>query len=178
MSEAVDVVFQSFLRKQAAEAQRLEADSDILSVVPLDGPFPQHYIARFCAKGLIRSATGEIIETTGFDVGIFLPDDYLRQVQAAQVLTYLGPHHEPWHPNIRPPFICIHLVPGMALTDLLRACYDLWTWNLYSTRDEGVNHAAAQWARHELPERFPIDRRPLRRRTLDLNLTSCSRGQS
>jgi hypothetical protein len=41
---------------------------------------------------------------------------------------------------------------------------DLLTWRLYSTRDEGLNHAAAQCARNQPPERFPVDRRPLKRR--------------
>jgi hypothetical protein len=48
--------------------------------------------------------------------------------------------------------------------DILYACYEIWTWNLYATGDEGLNHAASQWSRQQNRSRFPIDRRPLKRR--------------
>ena len=64
--------------------------SDILELGALDGPPAQHYLAQFHAKGLVRTKEGEIIEATGFHVGIWLPDDYLRRVEVTQVLTYLG----------------------------------------------------------------------------------------
>ena len=57
------------------------------------------------------------------------------------------------------------LEPGTGLVDLLHVLHELWTWNLWATGDEGLNHAAAQWARRQDPGRFPIDRRPLKRRS-------------
>jgi hypothetical protein len=160
-----DKILQAFLGQQFEDGMAMAADSDILSLQAIDGAPPQRYIATFRAKGLVKDERGRVVEADGCAVGIWLPDDYLRQAEAAQVLTYLGPPR-PWHPNIRPPFICIHLRPGMPLVDLLHACYEVWTWNMVSTRDEGLNHAASQWTRKQDPDRFPIDRRPIKRRKL------------
>ena len=55
----------------------------------------------------------------------------------------------------------------MTLVEIVYGLFDLLTWRIYSTRDEGLNHAAAQWAGNQPPERFPVDRRPLKRRTSD-----------
>lgn len=166
-----DKVFESFLSRQHEEAKALEADSDILELRPLGGSPPRRYIAIFHAKGLIKSGS-EIVEADKFVVGIRLPDDYLRRVDVAQVLSYLGPHPEPWHPNIhsRAGVICVHIVPGTSLVDLLYTCYEMWTWNLYATGDEGLNHAASQWVRKQNHARFPIDARPLKRRKLELSI--------
>lgn len=167
----MDKVFETFLRQQVIEAKSLARESDILNFTSVKGDLGQYYIADYHAKGLIQSVSSaqkaEVKEETGFSVGIWLPDDYLRCVEVGQVLTYLGPHVKPWHPNIRPPFICIHLKPATPLVELLYTCYELWTWSLYYTGDEGLNHDASQWARHQNSNRFPIDPRPLKRRTLD-----------
>ena len=167
---AADNVRQSFLRRQYEDAMSLAAESDILDLLPVAGTPPDRYIARFRAMGLVRTDKGDIVEADRFDVGIWLPEDYLRRAESAQVFTYIGPSRAPWHPNIRPPFICLHLTPGMPLVDLLYSCFELWTWNLFYTGDDGLNGEASQWARHQSPDRFPTDRRPLRRRTLNLSI--------
>ena len=84
----------------------------------------------------------------------------------------LGPHPDPWHPNIRPPFVCAHIEPGSSLVDILYACFEIWTWNLFATGDEGLNHAASQWSRKQERSRFPVDRRPLKRRSMQLEVTT------
>ncbi len=165
-----DRILQAFLARQHEESQALAGESDILDLHAMDGPPPQHYIARFKAKGLVKDEQGQVVAADGGVFGIWLPDDYLRHAEPAQILTYLGPPR-PWHPNIRPPFVCIHLVPGMPLVDLLHACLEIWTWTLYYTGDEGLNHAASQWARHQDPSRFPIDRRPMKRRRLSITVS-------
>ena len=164
-----DRILEAFLKRQHEEGMALARASDLLELEPLDKP-AQHYIARFHARGLMQNDRGEVIETDRFDVGISMPDDYLRRVDGYQILTYLGPALRPWHPNIMGPFICVHLTPGMALVDLLHTLYDLWRWSLYYTGDEGLNHDASQWARRQQPGRFPIDRRPLKRRPIDLDV--------
>jgi hypothetical protein len=166
-----DKILESFLTRQHEAAEELAAASDILKVQAVDAEPHQRWIAEYHARGLIQAASGEIVEADGFAVGIWLPEDYLRVVRPGQVLTYLGPHRHPWHPNIRPPFVCLRIAPGTALVDLLYWCYEMWTWSLYYTGDEGLNHAAAQWARGQDRSRFPIDRRPLKRRHLDIHLT-------
>ena len=172
-----DTILQSFLTRQHEEAQVLAAESDILGLHALDGQTPQHYIAQFKAKGLVKNEQGQVVETVGCAFGIWLPDDYLRHAEPAQILTYLGPPR-PWHPNIRPPFVCVHLMPGMPLVDLLHTCFEIWTWNLFNTRDEGLNHAASQWARHQDPSRFPIDRRPMKRRRLAITVSPARQGDA
>lgn len=171
-----DKVYQSFLATQTDEALALAGDSDILTVRPVGKPPQQHFVAEYAARGLVKDRAGQVVEAVGFAVGIWLPEDYLRHVIEAQVLSYLGPHPQPWHPNIRPPYMCVHLVAGTPLVDVLYTCYELWTWSLYYTGDEGLNHAATQWARQQDPERFPIDRRPLKRRRLDIEVAPATRG--
>ncbi len=169
-----DQVLKAFLRKQRAEALVLAGESDILKLAAIGGEPPSMFIAHFACKGLVESDDGRIEEAEGFDVGILLPPDYLRRADVRQVLTYLGPHRRPWHPNIKPPYICVRVTPGMPLVDLLYTCHELWTWRLYATGDEGLHHAAAQWARRQDPGRFPVDRRPLKRRLLDLEIEEVS----
>jgi hypothetical protein len=157
-----DRIFGSWLKRQHQEAMDLASNSDILRLRPLGGSAPQLYIATYLANGLVKAPNGAILVANRFDVGIALHDGYLRHVEPAQVLSYLGPHQNPWHPNIRPPFMCLTLYPGTPLVDILFACYELLTFRLYYTGDEGLNHAASQWARHQDPSRFPTDPRPLK----------------
>jgi hypothetical protein len=164
-----DSVIKAFLDAQQTEAMELAQASDILELRPFSENQSQQYIATFHAKGMAQGRDGEIREVDRFDVGIRLPDDYLRRVDVAEVLTYLGPYR-PFHPNIKAPYICLHLKPGMGLVDLLFICFELWTWKLYYTGDEGLNHEASQWARNQPAGRFPIDTRPLKRRTLQIEV--------
>ena len=165
-----DPVLRAFLECQLAQGMALARDSDILELFPVDGNPPQRYIASYRARGLIQNDRGEVVEFEKCDIGIWLPDDYLRHVNPAQVLCYLGPAPRPHHPNIRPPFICMHLRPGTPLVDLLYTCFELWTYNLYATHDEGLNHAASQWVRNQPAGRFPVDRRSLKRKPMSVRV--------
>jgi hypothetical protein len=168
-----DQIYKAFLRRQFEEGMALAASSNILDLTALpDGDPPFRYIAHFeGCRGLVRDGDGQIVEFKKFMVGIWFPADFLRHVIIPQVLTYLGPHPEPWHPNIRPPYLCAHIEPGTTLVDILYACHEIWTWNLFATGDEGLNHAASQWSRKQDRSRFPIDRRPLKRRVVQRNVT-------
>ena len=169
-----DKIFEAFLRRQLEEGMALADSSDVLDLTPLAGGEPPfRYIAHFEGRrGLVREPGGQIVEFEKFMVGIWFPEDYLRRVNIPQVLTYLGPHPDPWHPNIRRPFLCAHIEPGTGLVDILYACHEIWTWNLFATGDEGLNHAASQWSRKQDRSRFPIDRRPLKRRALLLDVAT------
>jgi hypothetical protein len=152
----------AFLRNQGQQGHALARKSPILSLLPMAGDPPTDYIAEFTCRGLAKNRAGEIIEHDLWAIYISFPDHYLRgPVEVPRVLTYLGSAPRPWHPNIRPPFVCLHLYPGMGLVEILYGLHDLLTYNLFATSDEGLNHAASQWARREDPTRFPIDRRPL-----------------
>ncbi len=160
-----DNVREAFLHKQLEEGMALARQSDILKLAPMPGEPICRYIAHYDGgKGLVIQHDGQIAEFDQYTVGICFPEDYLQHVEIPNVLTYLGPHPAPFHPNIRAPFICMHLEPGTGLVDILYACYEMWTWNLFATPDEGLNHAAAQWSRSQSRKRFPIDKRPLKRR--------------
>lgn len=172
MKMEFDPVYTSFLKQQFQEGMALQARSDLLRLIPMPSlaSVPIHYMAEFRCIGLAQDPTGEVVEWSRWGVGIHFPPNYLRgPVHASHVLTFLGvggrPDLEPMHPNIRPPFICLEITPGMRLTEILFALHDLLTWNLYQLRDEGLNHSAAQWARHQPADRFPIDARPLGRRS-------------
>lgn len=164
-----DRILTTFLESQYTAAMRLQESSDRFDLLPVAGAPPQRYILSLRATGLIQ-ANGGIIETDRCDVMIWFPDHYLRHIEAPEVLTYIGPHPRPWHPNMRPPFICAKIRHGTTLVELIYLCFEIWTWRLYGTRDDGLNPAASQWARNQPAGRFPIDPRPLKRRPLEMDV--------
>lgn len=162
-----DKIFEGFLRRQFEEGMALVRNSDLVVLVPVgrEQP-PDRYIARFQCQGLVRDDHGVVTEASGFDVGIWFPADYLRQAQPFQVLTWLG-NPNIFHPNIKPPFICLgRLTPGMGLVDILHQCFEVIAYQNWAAHD-GLNLEACQWARNN-QERFPVDPRPLKRRSLEL----------
>ena len=170
-----DKIFAAFLQRQFEEGRALAEASDLLELYPLstvDGEPPQTHIARFLCNGLVRSGDGEIVEASHFEVMINFPSDYLRRADPFQVLTWFGPPNV-FHPNIsdRAPFICVgKLAPSTPLVDLLYQCFEIITYNKVTMReDDALNVDACRWAR-EHQERFPIDRRPLKRRELNIQL--------
>jgi hypothetical protein len=167
-----DRILTSFLKRQLVEGTELAAQSGLLALVPLAGDPPFRYGAEFRCKGLMKDAGGAVVEHDAWAISVTFPPSYLRgQVHVAEVLSYAGPVAEPFHPNIRPPFVCMEITPGMGLVEILYGLYDLLTWNLYATHDEGLNHEASQWARQQPLGRFPIDRRPLKRRAPGFRIT-------
>lgn len=171
-SPSEDPILKAFLATQFEAGMALASQSDLLNLIPFGRLPPSRYVAEFRCRGLAREE-GTIIEHDFWAVGITFPPNYLRQVvDVAAMLTYLGPHPAPWSPNIQmaapPALICMHIGNNAGLVEILNGLYDLISWNLFSTSDEGLNHEASQWCRNELtrrPDRFPIDRRPLKTRT-------------
>lgn len=161
-----DHIFESFLEQNRTQGLALARESDILELEPLGGEHPRQYIAKFHCKGLVRDDTGAIVEADGeFRVGITFHDGYQRKVQIARLLTWLGPEAI-FHSNIRAPFICLHIPPGTGLVSILHQCYELITWQKFRT-DDALNDEACQWARNH-QDRLPVDRRPLKRRVIDV----------
>ena len=162
----MDKIFEGFLTHQYQEGMALAEASDLLELVPLHGSPPQHYLARFYCKGLTRSQDGHICEANRFEVGLWFPADYLRHINSLLILTWLNPR-EIFHPNVSStlPLICIgSITPGTPLTELIYRSYEVITWNKLTMREnDALNTEACVWARHN-PDRFPIDRRPLKRR--------------
>lgn len=167
-----DAVRDAFLLRQYEEGKALAHASDILRLEPLDGAPPDRYIAEFQCKGLVRPPNADVAEAERFLVGIWFPSDYLRRAEPWQVLTWLGPRRV-FHPNISDvaPFICVgRLAPGTTLVDLLYQCFEIITYKKVTMReDDALNKAACAWARDH-QHRFPVDPRPLKRRTLQLSV--------
>ncbi len=173
-----DSVRDAFLLRQHEEGMALAQVSDILRLTPVDGAPPERYVAEFLCQGLVRSPEGDVSEADRFAVGIWFPSDYLRQAEPWQILTWLGPRRV-FHPNISDvaPYICVgRLFPGTALVDLLYQCFEIITYKKVTMReDDALNRAACTWARDH-QHRFPIDPRPLKRRTLRLQVTHTGEG--
>lgn len=166
-----DVVYRSFLEKQLEEGLALADASDIVKILPMREDPVQHYVAHFTAKGLVRDRDGSVTEADACAVGIWFPVDYLHRFVTPKVLTWLGPSNV-FHPNIRPPVICVgHVGPGTSLVDLLFQIYEIWSYqNVVMREDDALDGDACAWARaHQ--DRFPVDRRPLKRRRLELRVS-------
>jgi len=165
-----DPIFERFIRRQFEEGMELAQSSDLLSLhVP---PFtPPHFVAEFRCKSLVRDSDGEIAQADHFQLGVWFPPDYLRRADPFEMLRLLTPRV--WHPNVSPdlPLICIgKLNPGGRLVDILYQVFDILTYQKYNPReDNALNKPACAWARaHQ--DRFPIDKRPLKRRALNLEV--------
>lgn len=165
-----DLVYRRFMERQLAEGTALALSSDILRlhVSPMA---PPHFVAEYLCKGLVRDAAGEIKEASQFQVGVWFPQDYLRRADPFEMLRLFTPGV--WHPNVSDelPLICIgRLTPGTTLVDILYQIYDILTFQKYNPReDDSLNKDACAWARQN-QHRFPIDRRPLKRRSLNLEV--------
>jgi hypothetical protein len=160
-----DLIFESFLAQQEQDARALSAESDLVVVEPI-GPSPaDRYLVEFTCKGLVERDPGHVEEADHFVVGIWFPSTYLREANPFRVTTWLDPRRI-WHPNVSMtlPIICIgRLMPGTSLVDIVYQVFEVITWNKVTMRDDdALNRAACQWARANR-DRFPVDRRPLKR---------------
>lgn len=158
-----DRVPANFLERQCEEGMALAAASDLLDLRPLDSTPSSAYLARFYCTGLVR-CKGQVVEHDDFLVGIRFPDAYLREFDTARVLSWCAPA-EIWHPNIRAPFVCAgNMQAATPLVDLLFQLHEIITYhNVEMRENKALNHDACMWARNNL-HRFPVDRRPLKRR--------------
>jgi len=165
-----DPVFQRFLERQFEEGTALAQSSDLLDLSILPAA-PPHVVAEFHCTGLVRKGDGEVTEANQFHVGIWFPSDYLRRADTFQILRLFTP--DVWHPNVSRelPLICVgRLTPGTPLVDIVYQVFDMLTYQKYNPREyDALNKAACQWARgHQ--DRLPVDRRPLKRQPLSLEV--------
>jgi hypothetical protein len=173
----MDKIFELFLRQQLEEGVALAAESDLLELHPLrrGGRPPQHYIARFRCNGFVEIG-GRISTANRFDIGIYLSDQYLHEANSFEVLSWLYPANV-FHPNICSPFICVgdrFMRPGMKLVEIIFQLYSIVSYSRWAAHSP-LNESAAQWAR-ENQHLFPADKRPLKRRTLGLQISATAEG--
>ena len=154
-----------FLDRQRPAGKALTESSDLVEVE--ESPLaPPHFVVSFRCKGLVRSAEGVVEEANFFQAGIWFPPDYLRRVDPFEILRWFTPSNV-WHPNISDtmPLVCVgKIAPGTPLVDLIYQLYDMITYNKFTPReDDALNRTCCAWARDN-QHRFPVDRRPLRRK--------------
>ncbi len=161
----MDRILAASLETQHDQAQALADGSGLLDVYRLD---PQRFVARFHSKALVCGGDGEVREVIGFEVGYWFSESYLRHVEPLQVLTWLGPR-DIFHPNAKTPVCCIGpIAPGTPLVDLLYRTYEVISCqNVMPDEKDALNPVACQWARNN-QHRFPLDDRPLKRRSRDV----------
>jgi hypothetical protein len=174
-----DRVRAAFLEQQLSEGMALAEASDLLTLVPVAGTPPERYLADFRCHGLVRAESGQVVEADHFVVGIWFPDDYLRQVDPAAVLALLRPGSI-WHPNVsnRGPWICVgRIAPGTPLVDLLYRVFEVITYSRVTMReDDALNREACAWARAHR-DRFPVDDRPHKRRPMEFAIEPAAVGR-
>jgi hypothetical protein len=159
-------MLETFLARQYEEGMALARASDLIDLRPIGPHPPSHYVVVFHCNGLMRAVDGKIVPMRESAAGIWFPDHYLTAADPYRILVWLDPPSV-WHPNIsdRAPIVCLgRLGPGTRLVDLLFQLYEIVSWQRLSMDEhDALNPAAAAWAR-ENQDRFPVDRRPLKRR--------------
>jgi hypothetical protein len=162
---AHDSIFESWLIKQKEDAAALNAASDDVRVDIMDD---RHFMVAFSSKCLVKSDAGSIEEVDGCLIGIAFSQEYLRRFNPAETICLFHPRGV-FHPNVFQTAICPgRMSPGSGLVDLVGQVFDILTFKTMNLRDP-LNREAAEWAR-DRQHLFPIDRRPLRRRKLDLQI--------
>lgn len=158
-----DPILDAFLNRQADDGMALARASGILDVFPSDDTPPSRFIARYRARTLVVEADSVGEGLLDIVVGIHFDRNYLRRVDPFRVLTFVSPPRV-FHPNIRPPFICLGpITPGTGLADLLYRVYDVVTFHkMTPLEDDALNARACAWTRRHR-HRFPVDPRPLKR---------------
>ena len=179
----MDKIRRGFLTRQHEEGMKLAADSDVVELLPSGGPPPDRYIVRFHCRGLVRAPGGEIETAEEFRLGIWFPDDYLDVANPFEVITWFAPRNV-FHPNIGPGLlgqllICPgHLQPGTSLVGIVEQCFEIITYQKMSLSEkDALRPELCAWAR-ENQHRFPVDSRPLRRRTIDFDVEPVTVGSS
>lgn len=157
----MDKIFERFLEENWRNAKELADSSDILALMPFGSP-PRAVVAQFDAECYIKTPSG-IEVRKGFVVGFRFPDNYLSLAIPWEVLHVIAPDSL-FHPNIRPPAICLGgtgLRPGTELRELLFRVYELVTYQRRSNPADPLNTEASAWVRQNWPVR-PADTRPLK----------------
>lgn len=157
-----DQIFRAWCVENADDALALAAASDVFELQQLA---LNRFVANFSCRTLVCEPDGEPCETTGVRVGFFFDPEHLRKVDPQTLITILQPTNI-WHPNGIGPFLCIGAVlPGASLSQILYRTYDVLTFNNYAPNEfDSLNSHACSWARRN-QDRFPLESRPLKRRS-------------
>jgi len=161
----VGSIFDEFLARMTQAGLALADESDVMKLVRLPLAGMGLFVAVFEVPYLAQSPIGVVGVATGpIEVMIHLGPDYLRQVNAMEVVQIRQAGF--FHPNFRWPVLCLGGIrPGTSLPMLLRHVYEIITYQNFST-DDGLNGEACRRLRDEpsLLDRLPPAPRLTRRR--------------
>ena len=164
-----DDVMTDFLRNTRDEFVSRSAQGGLLEHASLGLREPWLWRLTFHTRGLIRGVDGEVRPVERHVVALrFLPD-YLRHVNKFQTLALLEPR-DVFHPNLRPPAICLNIEPGMSLLEIAESLHRLFSWQVRQlAENDAFNPDACAWGRAHLDE-LPTDKRRLFGRAVDFQL--------
>jgi hypothetical protein len=166
----MDHVFDAFCRAAAREAETLAAQSDVLAIVPLPPMPPSRFLLRFAIPYLRRRPDSTIEPAPGpILAGIRFPADYLLGTDPhlwMRVVSIETPALI--HPNVREGVACLgaQFAPGTPFRVLVRAVYDLLTYQLMTLDEQNALDPEACRALRAAPDLFThLSAPPLTRRT-------------
>jgi hypothetical protein len=167
-----DPVLRDFLANCRDELLTRCLPSGLLDAANLGGEVPWLWRLAFRTRGLARSeGDGPRLVERHVVALRFLPD-YLRRVDRFETLALVEPY-DAFHPNLRPPGICLEIYPGAPLAEICESLHALLSWRLRQfSETDALNPEACVWGRSHLDE-LPLDTRPLFGRAIRLTLEPC-----
>lgn len=171
---------EEFLRTQYALLEQLCNDSDIVKIVkaPARTGQSRRFQIFFRAKGMVRESDGRVHTADLAVIEVAIPEDYLVNFEGLRCITLCEPQNI-FVPNANGPFLCTgHLAPGTPLVDLVYQLYEIYIgYNKNVNEADALNWDACQFARQN-PHLYPTDRRPLKRRRVQVQINSGTEGKS
>jgi hypothetical protein len=164
-----DPVMHDFLHNIADELRQRLRPGCLLDAADLGATVPWLWRLTFATRGLARDESGALRSVDRHTVAVrFLPD-YLRRVDRFDMLSLMEPAGA-FHPNLRPPLICLEVYPGEPLVEICESLHALFSWRLRQLSEtDALNPDACVWGRAHLDE-LPLDTRPLLGRRLAITL--------
>jgi hypothetical protein len=166
---AFDAVMSDFLVNVRDELRQRLRPGSLLDAADLGTSLPWLWRLTFATRGLARGADGALRSVDSHVVVVRFPPDYLRRVNRFEVLHLLEPV-DVFHPNLRPPHVCLEVYPGEPLVEVCEGLHALFSWRLRQLAEtDALNPEACAWGRAHLAD-LPVDDRPLFGRALAITL--------
>ena len=160
-----DAVLSRFLHNSWKQAQLLQADSDILRILPInqvayaaaaaDDP-PSHFLLRFKNMQFfsLDPDSGLVIQQSGpLDAAVNFPADYLKSLDPALYLKMIAVMQRHFfHPNVNSEIGCVclgrHLAAGSTLSEIILHVYDILSYrNMQLDEHDALNPMACRYFR-------------------------------
>ncbi len=164
-----DPIARAFLDNNREEFLNRFQPNGLLEYASLGRDAPWLWRLTFHTRGLVRAENDEVRTVERHVVAVrFLPD-YLRRADRFEMMALVEPT-DAFHPNLRPPGICLEIYPGEPLLEICESLHRLISWRLRQLAEtDALNPAACAWGRSHLDD-LPVDTRPLFGRSLAITL--------